>query len=145
MIIPHSIDQNDIAAGAVLISPDDASPLAVNMQTSDHILTADEPRRLGGQNAGPNPYDFLHSGLGSCTAITMRYFAKKNAIPLDDFHVIVSSRRNAAKDLVLTKELIFDGDQSDEIIDQLVGASKRCPMHKDLIRSIEIETVIKRS
>ena len=145
MITPHSIDQNDIAAGAVLISPDDASPFAVNMQTSDHELTADEPPRLGGKNAGPTPYDFLHSGLGSCTAITMRYYAKKNSIPLDDFHVIVSSYRNAERDLVLVKELVFDGGQSDEIVDQLIAASKRCPMHKDLIRSIDIETTIRRS
>ena len=145
MITPHPIEQNEIATGAVLISPDDASPLAVNMQTRDHSLTADEPQRLGGQNAGPNPYDFLHSGLGSCTAITIRYYAKKHAIPLDDFHVVVSSYRNTNKELVLVKELIFDGDQPTDIVDQLVAASKQCPMHKDLIRSIEIETVIRRS
>ena len=138
----HQIDKSAIPDGAVLVTPDDASALAVAMQTNKFDLLADEPKRFGGNDQAPDPYAFLHSGLGSCTAITMRFYAKKHKLSLKDFHVVVSSRRDEARQLVIDKELIFHGDYSEEQINNLVAASKKCPMHKDLARAVEINTTV---
>ena len=138
------ISQDEIQSGVVYISPDEASPMAVNMKTNKHILLADEPKNLGGNDVAPSPYDYLHSGLGSCTAITLRFFARKNDIKLEDFHVTVTSRRDDNKNLIIDKELIFHDDLTEEEIETLVTISKKCPMHRDLLRSIEINTVVRR-
>ena len=125
-----------------MVRPADISPLAVNLRTSSHSALADEPERLGGKDAGPNPFDFLHFGLGSCTAITLRYYARKHDIPLDDFEVSVSSRRNEAGELIIDKQIVFDSRLAEDQIEKLTAASKRCPMHRDLQRGITIETSI---
>ncbi len=139
-----AMNQDDIQPGTIYISPDDASPMAVNMKTNKHDLLADEPKSLGGNDIAPGPYDYLHSGLGSCTAITLRFFARKNGINLEDFHVTVTSRRDEEKNLIIDKELIFHDDLTEEEIETLVTISKKCPMHRDLMRSIEINTAVQR-
>jgi putative redox protein len=60
---------------------------ATTITTGRHGLTADEPERLGGADAGPAPFDLLLSALGACTAITLKMYAEHKAWPLESLEV----------------------------------------------------------
>src|SRR5882724_8934078 len=54
---------------------------ACSIATGDHTLVADEPAPEGA-DAGPSPFGLLLSGLGACTAITLRMYAERKSWPL---------------------------------------------------------------
>lgn len=67
-----------------------AAPYRTTIRTGgdlQHELTADEPPRLGGTDAGPAPFDILVSALGACTAITLKMYAEKKGWPLEGLEV----------------------------------------------------------
>ena len=46
-------------------------------------VRVDEPPALGGQDAAPNPVEYILAALGSCQEITYRLYADALGIPLD--------------------------------------------------------------
>jgi putative redox protein len=63
---------------------------ATSIAAGTHSLTADEPLKLGGADAGPAPYDLLLASLGACTAITLRMYADRKSWPLESLEVRLS-------------------------------------------------------
>lgn len=48
-------------------------------------FTVDEPERLGGSNAGPNPLEYFLGALSSCTSIMTAFVAKEIGFTYNDF------------------------------------------------------------
>src|SRR6266850_4508610 len=48
-----------------------------------HRMLADEPGAAGGEDTGPGPYDFVLTGLGACTSMTMRLYADRKTLPME--------------------------------------------------------------
>src|SRR5262245_28092570 len=59
------------------------SPFAVRIETGGHVLIGDEPVAEGGADLGPAPYQILTAALGECTAMTVRWYARKQGWPVD--------------------------------------------------------------
>jgi putative redox protein len=121
-----------------------------------HSLIADEPKDVGGSELGPNPYDFLSSALATCTAMTLRMYAKHKKLPLDHVEVEVSHSRIHAKDCgdcesrsgkvdVLTKKIYVSGDLSDENLEKLYEISAKCPVHRTLLNEIKINSEVQKA
>jgi uncharacterized OsmC-like protein/alpha-beta hydrolase superfamily lysophospholipase len=118
-----------------------------------HVLHADEPRSLGGDDSGPSPYAYLSAALGACTSITLRMFADRKKWPLERVSVSVRHERIHAKDCAdcETKEgaidrfdrhLRLEGALNDEQRDRLLEIADRCPVHRTLHGPVQIRTTL---
>lgn len=61
--------------------------LRSEVQARDFLLTVDEPKALGGTDAGPNPVELVLAGLAACQEVTYRLYADKLGIPLKSVSV----------------------------------------------------------
>ena len=59
----------------------DEKPYGVRIESGGHRLRADEPVQHGGGDSGPSPFGLLLSGLGACTAMTLRMYAERKHWP----------------------------------------------------------------
>lgn len=65
-------------------------PTEVHARTgSGHRVTIDEPAVLGGANAAPNPVEYALTAIGSCQAITYRFWAEQLGIAFDTLSIDV--------------------------------------------------------
>jgi putative redox protein len=124
--------------------------IAQEVRARDHVLQADEPRELGGTDAGPSPYELLLAALGSCTAITLRLYAKRQGWPLDGIEIVLRHERvhiqdcqdcdspNARLDRI-TKRLSLHGtlDRAQRL--RLAEIAERCPVQRTLLGTMHID------
>ena len=135
----------------VVVQESRESKLQQRISIGPHQLLADEPVALGGQDSGPGPYDFLLAGLGACTAMTMRLYADRKAIPLERITVTLRHGKIHARDCtecetrdgmldqidrVISMEGALDGDQRT----RLMEIADKCPVHRTLTSEIRIVT-----
>ena len=116
-----------------------------------HRLLADEPISAGGQDSGPNPYDFLLTGLGACTSMTMRMYAERKALPLDRITVTLQRRKIHAEDCEscetkvgmldrIERVIAIEGDLDVEQRAKLMEIADKCPVHRTLTSEVHIVT-----
>lgn len=102
-----------------------------------HELVADEGPALGGQNAGPAPYDLLLASLGACTAITLRMYADRKGWPLAS--VEVGLRLENRDGLQVDRVLTIAG-LDDEQMARLADIAERTPVTLTLKGGLPIHT-----
>ena len=120
-----------------------------------HRFLADEPVDVGGLGSGPGPYDLLLAGLGACTAMTLRLYAERKALPLERVTVELTHDRIHAADCESceTKEGMIDrieraitllGNLDDDQRRRLLEIADKCPVHRTLTSEVDIRTVERR-
>lgn len=122
-----------------------AASFVQKIQTGNHHLICDEPVELGGTDTGPNPYDFLLAGLGSCTSMTVSMYARAKNWPLQSVkvqlrHFKVESQAGVKSSAVdqIERNITLIGELSAEQQQRLLEIANKCPVHKTLTSKIEI-------
>ncbi|WP_323784984.1 bifunctional alpha/beta hydrolase/OsmC family protein [Thalassovita sp.] len=140
--------------GVIRVSEADASGLLqdVNIAGKHHML-ADEPLEMGGTDLGPNPYQFLAAGLGACTTMTLRIYARHKNLPLEHVSVEVTHDKRHGEEIdpekgtgkvdVFRREIRLSGGLSETERQSLLRIADRCPVHKTLHSASVIETVLR--
>jgi len=98
----------------------------------EHTLRVDESEGNGGEDAGPDPHDVYDAALGACKALTVLWYAKRKAIPVEGIEVSVA-RNNTderAGTYRLATTLALTGALTDAQRQELLGVARRCPLHK---------------
>jgi uncharacterized OsmC-like protein/esterase/lipase len=126
-----------------------------DIKAGRHVLLADEPKSVGGDDFGPTPYALLAAALGSCTVMTLRMYADRKQWPLEAVTVHLEHNKRHAEDCGKTDDpdcrldriervLEIEGPLSDEQLNRLVEIADRCPVHKTLHSGVEVKTVLRK-
>ncbi|MEO0387846.1 MAG: alpha/beta fold hydrolase [Pseudomonadota bacterium] len=116
-----------------------------------HYTRADEPKAFGGTDAGMTPYQFLSAGLGACTSMTIRMYARRKNWPLETVSVdIVHDKLHASDcETCLTTEgkidtfrrtIALTGDLDAAQRARLLEIADKCPVHRTLESEVHIVT-----
>jgi putative redox protein len=127
------------------------SKLQQVVSVGPHRLTADEPVSVGGQDSGPNPYEFLLAGLGACTSMTMRMYADRKSLPMERVTVTLKHSKIHAEDCEtcetkvglldrIERVIAIEGDLDAEQRGKLMEIADKCPVHRTLTSEIHIVT-----
>ncbi|MCF6272497.1 MAG: bifunctional alpha/beta hydrolase/OsmC family protein [Rhodobacteraceae bacterium] len=117
-----------------------------------HHVTADEPVAYGGTDDGFTPYQLVSAGLGACTSMTIRMYARRKKWPLEHVSVDITHDKIHVTDCqhcetvngkidqfkrVITLEGDLDADQRQ----RLMAIADKCPVHRTLHNEVEVLTV----
>jgi len=116
-----------------------------------HHALADEPKDFGGTNRGMSPYGFVAAGLGACTSMTIRMYARRKGWPLKHVRVDVTHGKVHAQDASAGKnakidsfhrEIYLEGELDEAQRQRLLEIANKCPVHQTLERSNHVVTVL---
>lgn len=115
-----------------------------------HHALADEPLAYGGTNKGMSPYGFVSAGLGACTSMTIRMYARRKGWPLDHVSVDVKHDKVHAQDAgtggatnkvdVWNRRITLTGNLTQDQRLKLLEIADKCPVHRTLEQSSDVIT-----
>ncbi len=114
-----------------------------------HRFPADEPVDVGGDDAAPDPYDYLMASLGACTSMMVGLQARKRRWPLENIVVSLRHSRIHARDCeeCLTEDGMIDridvgieltGPLTSEQRAELMKTAAACPIHQALTHETNV-------
>ncbi|MFZ5748441.1 MAG: alpha/beta fold hydrolase [Pseudomonadota bacterium] len=139
-----------VAPGEVVVG-NASGKFGTIVRTHLHSLLADEPVTAGGEDAGPSPYDLLLAALGACTSMTLKLYAERERLPLEDVEVRLRHERNhrsdtepdtlgAARVQALYRAIRMTGPLTPEQHAHLLTIADKCPVHRTLSGPLHIHT-----
>jgi putative redox protein len=122
------------------------------IKSRNHTIISDEPIESNGTDTGMNPYELLLSAIGACKAITMRMYAQRKGLPLEDISIDLSHTKIPAEECndCETKTGKIDkidirvnikGDLTEEQKSRILEIGERCPVQRTILSEIKITTV----
>ncbi len=136
--------------GIVRVTEADPNGFLQDIQSGPrHHAIADEPASYGGTDRGMSPYGFVSSGLGACTSMTIRMYARRKRWPLTGITVDVCHNKVHAQDAGLIgdgkvdlfrRKIRLEGPLDQEQRARLLEIADKCPVHRTLEGTAQITT-----
>jgi uncharacterized OsmC-like protein len=131
-----------------------ASHSRTDVAIRDFTVVIDEPEKLGGTNAGPNPIELELASLAGCMNVTGHLVAKEMGISLTKLGMTVSGTLNPAKFMgresderagykAISVALQVESDASPEDLERWRSqVEDRCPVSDNLSSGTSVEVTI---
>ncbi|MCY0854514.1 MULTISPECIES: OsmC family protein [unclassified Cupriavidus] len=129
------------SAQAIATIEANAPNYLVSLQVDNHVLTGDEPAKLGGADRGPEPFAFVLCGLVSCTAATLKMYAERKKWDLGQIRVFATFEQLGHVRFIL-REVSVDGKLGEAERAQLAELCERTPVTLFLKGTTSIETIL---
>ena len=114
-------------------------PLQQKLSTGDLHFVSDAYRTSGGNGTGPTPHEYLGAALAACTSMTLKMYAGRKSINLENAIVTVDIERLNDVE-TFNRDIQLHGNLSAEEKDRLMEIANKCPIHKALVGEIQIKT-----
>lgn len=123
----------------------------VDLRAGAFGFAADEPASVGGTGSGPNPVQMVLAALGSCQAITYRYWAEELGLRLDAVSIEVEANfdtgaffgfpgAGAPAPSDVRCSVTLEGPEPAERYDELAAAvDEHCPVLDLFTRPVPVE------
>lgn len=110
------------------------------IQAGPHIITADEPRTLGGDGTGATPVGLMLAALGSCTSMTLKMYAERKGFAIEKIETYLSHEKRGDRDHIDREIVIHGKDLTAEQRARMMQIADMCPVHKMLSGTANIST-----
>ena len=108
-----------------------------------NLVIADEPVAQGGKDLGFSPKELLASALAACTSATLRMYADRNKIDLQEVKTEIDLEGvNTSNKTIINRKIQFIGNLDEVQRTKLLKVANACPVHKILTNTVEINTAI---
>ncbi|MBU3641614.1 OsmC family protein [Polynucleobacter sp. Fuers-14] len=114
-------------------------PLQQKLSAGDLHFFSDAEVSKGGSGTGPSPHEYLGAALAACTSMTLKMYAGRKEMKLDNAIVTVDIERNDDVETFF-REIQLQGNLSAEEKERLLEIAHKCPIHKALAGQIQIKT-----
>ena len=114
-------------------------PLQQKLSAGDLHFLSDAEVSKGGSGTGPSPHEYLGAALAACTSMTLKMYASRKAMSLENAIVIVDIERVDDVEK-FTRDIQLIGNLSAEEKERLIEIANKCPIHKTLAGQIQIKT-----
>jgi len=114
-------------------------PLQQKLTVGDLHFLSDAEVSKGGSGTGPSPHEYLGAALAACTSMTLKMYAGRKEMKLDNAIVTVDIERHDDVE-TFSRDIQLQGNLSAEEKDRLLEIAHKCPIHKALAGQIQIKT-----
>ena len=114
-------------------------PLQQKLTAGDLHFLSDAEVSKGGSDSGPSPHEYLGAALAACTSMTLKMYAGRKEIKLDNAIVTVDIERHDDVE-TFSRDIQLQGNLSAEEKERLLEIAHKCPIHKALAGQIQIKT-----
>jgi uncharacterized OsmC-like protein/esterase/lipase len=144
--VTRYLDMGEIEASTVkegvFVESRSGSKFTNDITSPKHTLVADEPKSVKGDDLGMAPYELLLSSLGACTSMTMRMYADRKGLDLQNIKVSLTHEKEdigeAVKQDVIHKHIELIGNLSDEEKEKILAIADKCPVNRTLLAEVRI-------
>jgi putative redox protein len=145
------VERQVLSSDSQVVARLDEGPFLTEIASGKHHMIADEPISVGGNDFGPGPYELVTSGLGACTAMTIKMYVNRKGWPLDEVKVHLNYDNNYVEDCMnceiedrkigrFERVIELKGDLDEKQIARIMQIANKCPVHKTLEQGVTIHT-----
>jgi len=122
-----------------VISQFGMGPLQQKLSVGDLHFLSDVEVSKGGSGTGPSPHEYLGAALAACTSMTLKMYASRKEMNLENTIVTVDIERGDDIEK-FTRDIQLIGNLNPEEKERLIEIANKCPIHKALAGQIQIKT-----